>query len=340
MTPLQDPWNSSATTNELPAYTEESVDSHPLYKTSRYIWFFGPPIILLLGNFGNIMTIIIMHRQRSEEAVINLYFTALAVLDLISLDVYLLGDWVGITFGYFIHHHYNVLCKIHSWSIGCSTIGGWFLVCLTTQRALSVVWPHRVNSLCTRRLVTGLILGMTATIALIYSHYLYGFHLRYFEDTGEFMCTIVLGPYQQFVYEVFTYIDLVLYSVLPFTCIFAANSVLVWKLRATIREIRHKVAEKESFAAREKAASSVTLTIILVSVAYVVLTLPVAVYFISLYIYDPSAVMSVEDRAVSELTRAVTFMMMFANSAVNFYLYCLTGAKFRKEFLGIFCPRG
>ncbi|XP_076439168.1 uncharacterized protein LOC143278041 [Babylonia areolata] len=312
---------------------------HPLDKVRRYVWYIGPPVVLLFGNFGNVMTVVIMRTLKSGEAVINIYFTALAVLDLVTLDVLFVGEWLGSAFDYHLHYQSNVLCKIHNWTVTTSTSGGWVLVSLTTHRALSVVWPHRVNSLCTRRLVTSLIVGTTTFFAVMYSHFLYGYHLRYFNETGEYMCVMMTGRYQAFVYEVFTYIDLAFYSVLPFTCIIGANCVLVWKLRATVGQLRHQVAERESVAAREKAASSVTLTIVVVSLAYVVLTLPVSVYFVSLFIYDPSAVLTEAERATSELTRAVTFMFMFTNSAVNFYLYCLTGARFRKQFVKMVCPK-
>ncbi|KAL8591838.1 hypothetical protein ACOMHN_044334 [Nucella lapillus] len=350
-TVLSDMWNTSTTPTTLtPTLTpttptdssadaEDSVFSHPVYKASTYIWYFASPVILVLGNFGNIMTILIMRRNQSGEAVINIYFTALAVIDLVTLDMFLLFEWVGTAFGYYVHYQSDVVCRIHSWTIGATTMGGWFLVGLTSHRAVSVVWPHRVGLLCTRRLVTTLIVTTTIFFSGVYSQYLYGYHLAYSADTDTYQCAMRTGSYAAFVANVFSFIDLAFYSVLPFACIFLANIVLIWKLRKTLQEIRHKFAEQENVVAREKAASSVTLTIILVSVAYVALTLPVSVYYISFFVYDPLAVITVDDLALTYLVRAVTFMLMFCNSAINFYLYCLTGGKFRKEFVLIISCR-
>ncbi|KAL8591883.1 hypothetical protein ACOMHN_044379 [Nucella lapillus] len=346
-TALSDMWNTSTTPTTLTPTTstdssadaEDSVFSHPVYKASTYIWYFASPVILVLGNFGNIMTILIMRRNQSGEAVINIYFTALAVIDLVSLDIFLLFEWIGTTFGYFVHYQSDVICKLHSWTIATVTIGGWLLVGLTSHRAVSVVWPHRVGLLCTRRLVTTLIVTMSIFFSAMYSHYLYGYHLVYSNDTDTYQCAMMTGKYADFVAEIFSYVDLAFYCVIPFACIFLANVVLIWKLRTTLREIRDKFAEQEHMVAREKAASSVTLTIILVSVAFMVLTLPVSVYYISLFVYDPLAVITVDDLALTYLVRAVTFMLMFCNSAVNFYLYCLTGSKFRKEFVRIISCR-
>ncbi|XP_076434614.1 FMRFamide peptide receptor frpr-18-like [Babylonia areolata] len=319
---------------------EAPVYSHPLYKTSRYVWTFGAPLVLLLGNFGNVMTIIIMKRHKSDEAVINIYFTALAFLDLVILDVFLLDEWAGITFGFYIKHQNNAVCKIYNWiKTASTTIGGWFLVSLTFHRAVCVVWPHRVSSLCTRRTVASAVLGTMVFHACVYSHYLYGYNLRYVNGTSDYRCIVLLGSYLMFVDTIFTYVDLVLYSLLPFTCIIFANCVLVWKLRATVQEIRQKCAERGSVVAREKAANSVTWTVILVSVAYVVLTLPAAVDYIAVFVFDPSVAVSVAERVKVFFVRAVTHMLMYCNSAVNFYIYCLTGEKFRKEFVKIFCRK-
>ncbi|KAL8561798.1 hypothetical protein ACOMHN_010732 [Nucella lapillus] len=247
------------------------------------------------------MTIIIMLRTKSAEAVIDVYFIALACVDLVTLNVLLLFDWVGIAFGYYIHYQNNVICKFHNWTVGCTTTGGWILVCMTTHRAISVVFPHRVNTLCTWRLVTGLILAITAALVLVYSHYMYGYELQYYNETGVYSCQIIQGSYTTFIYEVFTYIDLFLYSLLPFTCIFVANSVLAWNLRATLRDVRQKFAESETITAREKAARSVTRTVIAVSGAYLVLSLPVAVYYISMFLSDPTAEISASVHAQNYL---------------------------------------
>ena len=57
----------------------------------------------------------------------------------------------------------------------CSTVSSWFLCCMTVQRAMSVVWPHRVNLLCTRRTVVLVLTGVAVFLAALYSHYLVGY---------------------------------------------------------------------------------------------------------------------------------------------------------------------
>ncbi|XP_076450409.1 uncharacterized protein LOC143286657 [Babylonia areolata] len=207
---------------------------------------------------------------------------------------------------------------------------------------MSVVWPHRVNLLCTRRKVIGLLGGIATFFAAVYSHYLYGYRLVYYEQYGDHFCVMESGTYLAFIEEVFTYVDLMLYSVLPFTCLLIANSVLIWKLRASVRETRQKFTQghnSEQTEARQKMTQSVTLTVIFVSVAFIILTLPSALFHIIYYVAALMRSTSVYDRAEATLINAVTFSLMFTNNAVNFYLYCLTGRRFREEFLSVICCR-
>ena len=47
--------------------------------------------------------------------------------------------------------------------------------------------------------------------------------------------------YIKFVLDVFVYVELVIYCLLPFVCLVLANGVLVWKLTTSLRQIRHSL---------------------------------------------------------------------------------------------------
>ena len=69
---------------------------------------------------------------------------------------------------------------------------------------------------------------------------------------------------------------------LPFACLLASKTVLVRKVGQSLREARDSLAEGRSdpFASRDKKLSSMTITLIATSVAFLVLTSPVVVYTI------------------------------------------------------------
>ena len=103
--------------------------------------------------------------------------------------------------------------KVFIWlQTGSGTAGCWYIVLLSLHRAVSVVWPHRVNVLCTRRLVVVLLSVITVCLAGLYSHYLYGLILfastsnrcfmknkAYIQFNREPICVRVGFPLLQFV---------------------------------------------------------------------------------------------------------------------------------------------
>ncbi|XP_025104593.1 uncharacterized protein LOC112570391 [Pomacea canaliculata] len=56
-------------------------------QATEMMWKFIPPVILVLGTFGNVMTIVMMRRMSEGQSshTMSLYFTALAVSDLVLL---------------------------------------------------------------------------------------------------------------------------------------------------------------------------------------------------------------------------------------------------------------
>ncbi|KAL8610558.1 hypothetical protein ACOMHN_006278 [Nucella lapillus] len=341
-TSLADVWNTSETSESPGSLDEPPLQSFLLYKLSQYVWNYVPPVIVLLGNFGNIMTIVIMQRMKSGGSTINMYFTALAVVDLITLDMALIHLWVGYTFRYWLMNEHTVYCKIHIWIVAqITTTSAYFLVCMTVHRAISVVWPHRVNLMCTRRRVFILLTVIAVLVAAIYSHRLYGHAVVFLRKPDIYHCKMKSESYGAFVKNVFYYIQLVIYSLLPFACLVLANGVLVWKLRTSVKEADQQFAagRGEVSEARQKTAKSVTATIVCVSIAFIVLTAPLSIYQAIYFVDAAFGRLSNAQYAEYSFIFVVFFMLFYSNHAFNFYLYCLTGKRFREEFINIFRGR-
>ncbi|XP_076437359.1 neuromedin U receptor homolog nmur-2-like [Babylonia areolata] len=340
---------SGAWNNSMPADTSESPpdeDEKPWWTYSIYtvtdnLWTYYPPIIILFGVFGNVMTIVIMRRIKSDESTINIYFTAIAVTDTMVLIVYTLDMWLYHVFDLNFGITHSAVCKVHTWLYtGGGTISCWYLVCMTVHRAMSVVWPHRVNVLCTRRTVFLVLSAITVFFALLYSHYLIGFEKVYVESYGYDRCTIRHDNdgYMYF-FDIFVYIEVFVYSVLPFLFIVASNAVLVWKLTMSVKMAGKQLTQGDSdqVQASRRAANSITLTVAVVSVTYIVLTLPVSVDFVRSFFAVSHGTLTGYEMAYASFVDAVTSLMDHTNPAVNFYLYCLTGRRFREEFLKVVC---
>ena len=147
-------------------------------------WFgkIGLTLILLFGTFGNVMTVIILRRLRSGWSAMNVYLTALALSDTATLYTGALPIWTLKVLDYDIRATHVVICKLFIWVMNtAAALSAWLLVALTAQRAASVVWPHRVNVICTRHksVVTIIVLSLVANCLAL---------TRYGDGTAE-RCT-------------------------------------------------------------------------------------------------------------------------------------------------------
>ena len=336
---------SSETTSSVPNITighssPANMDTSSLLLTKHMTW--AKTILLfvavLLGVFGNVMIIIIVRRFRaaSSSSAMDPYFMVLAVTDLCVVITGSFLVWIQSATGFRMRRTHDVVCKsvVFMLNVGAAC-SAWILVAMTTQRAVSVAWPHRVNVLCTSRRSWWTILTIVVFFCLAYSHVLYGVGIV---PSAGHSCSLASRSYELFLRKVWLKIDIFLFSLLPFVCLFLSNSVLVLKLRKSVKDAGNQMTTTDiQKASRERAANSVTLTATVVSVVFVVLTFPMAVFNLLSFVAPNASRTGGVHLAFRLFFQEVFYLLGYFNYSVNFYLYCLTGERFRREFRKIMC---
>ena len=326
-------------------------------------WQIVPPFILLFGIFGNVMIIVICQAADVMSSM-TVYFVTLAGSDLLSLSVNVVNQWSYYAFDVDFTSLHSVVCKLIIWnSYVTGVLSAWVLVAMTAQRAVCVLWPHRADILCSARNSKAIALSLMLFTAVLHCHLLYGFDVvtiidsRYTSNrTAEpvnadssttnntamafndgkrtaVVCGIV-KEYVEFYFSVWSWVDLLIFSVLPWLCLVVSNSVLLWTLNVSIRQAQHSLgsAHTDGFSGRKKQASSMTVTLFVVSTAFIVLHLPMScVQLLGFYHYMAGSLAYFYQSEVIAFCNEIALAMWKTNSAVNFYLYCLTGSKFRKQ---------
>ena len=79
--------------------------------------------------------------------------------------------------------------------------------------------------------------------------------------------------------------------------------------------------------------------LICVSCVFLITTLPLSIFFLTRDIFLP--LISVSNHAKQAVVYAALNLLYYTNNAMNFIMYFLTGARFRKSFMSIFlgCAR-
>ena len=289
------------------------------------------PLFILFGTFGNVM-IIVIHKRSTLTSPISVFFLTLAASDLMLICVTCCKAWIQLTFDFDISVQNSTLCKLVMFLLYVSgVLSAWTLVAMTTQRAVCVLFPYRANVLCTVGKSKVIVVSMVVFFVAIHTHFLYGFHSAI--DEGHKECTAV-KDYMPFFYEIWTWVDMFIFSLLPWLCLAVSNSLLVWKLKLSLREAKLNLGsgQADRINDRKKKAMSISITLIAVSTAFLLLTFPMSFYQILKFMFwINGSIDTLRSSRAVYYTRKISLPLWYANSCINFYIYCLTGSKFRRE---------
>ena len=125
-----------------------------------------------------------------------------------------------------------------------------------------------------------------------------------------------------------------IFCLLPWLCLGISNSLLVWKLKISVREAEVSLGsdQADKINDRKKKATSITVTLVAVSSAFLILTFPMSFMQILNFVHWLNGTLYTMNKSYAHYyTGEISYPLWYANSCINFYVYCLTGAKFRRE---------
>ena len=124
-------------------------------------------------------------------------------------------------------------------------------------------------------------------------------------------------------HESFHLVDSVLYSFGPFALMFATNFAIVLRFLGAKCKSNQSNSSESTNQALAKSATRGTAMVVTVSVTFLILTAPSALYTLS-YVINV------------DLYRAFMNLTQYLNHSINGVLYIIVGSRFRQEFLNIF----
>lgn len=335
-------YNSTTTEMEITNKTlAEEASTYLTYKIGVYIHIYWLPIMTPIGLVGNTLAFIIMVQMYNRRISCCLYMAALAVSDNVVLcsavyyyiatvilkDSYDMTDADCEAMVYFLH-------------VGFFT-SSIIIISMTIDRYIAIKYPLKAVFYCTPRRAK-----MVITIAIIGSM-LYNIPLTLTSRMwNSFTCAAFSTS--GVLTEVLAIINIAISSIIPFCIILWFNIAIIITFRKhQSRQLQHRSTNAGSFTntpafasiRRETARREMYLTAMLLRVtfAFLFLTFPsqirYAVYtFVNQY-ESPSAY------ALYVLLYNISNKCLYTNSAVNFFLYCLSGPKFRMDLQKMCCNK-
>ena len=310
------------------------------------IWVFVMPFVLLFGIIGNIFSILVLLSKSFRHTTTGVYLPFTAVADILFLTTGVLEMFEVANI--FNAREYNVwICRIYKvlhYTAGDISI--WLLVAFTFDRFVAVCFPFSKQRVCKwKRAVIA-----SATIAVLsLGKNLHEFWTRgpEYKDNGELRR--ICGSQKQ--YHVFLdyvrpWIAFTLIMAIPFILILIFNCMIVYSL-IKAQWLRNKAAAIPASTTPSSATGSknpmsagtsfrqTTLMCLSISFAFLICIAPSIVLLIGKPYWKYRRNLAYKN------AKAISNFLALLNHCINFFLYCVTGRRFRQELKArLTCRRG
>lgn len=296
--------------------------------------------LIIFGVIGNICCFVTMQTKYFRHFRSKFALCALAVADTGVLLSSAMHQWTtAITdFELDLAEDSRGACKmVYFTSDFFVLLSVWTLVLVTIERMITVLRPHRAHILCSHKRIIFAWCTIFVVLILVelYIPILYDFYdlSELYHINGTSIHCDFPPEDINMLNDVLYYLGLVLGSLVPSACIIVINGVIIRQLSRKPEDEADVLAEGVARKGR-----SVTVMLVVVSVVFVVCTLPMRITdlladeLFSGYRHDDTV------DAKYSFTISCLSMLYFTNNAVNFILYAATGSRFRRAFLELFCP--
>ena len=201
--------------------------------------------------------------------------------------------------------------------------GAFEIVLMTLDKVIAIKLPHKSALLCTARKAIILSVINFFTIAAFYLP-----NLDFSKSLGKGDCARYVK--EGWYVTVYSYLSIIVSPVVPVTMLFVMNIIIiktVWKSQR-MRNLNRTSQDKA-----KGIEVQLTIMLILVSSLFVILLLPFE--FREIYYSYVSKAETPKQYAIFIFVFDVTYELYNVNFGINFYLYFVSGTKFRRDLLNL-----
>ena len=312
-----------------------TIEGYSEFKAFGRILRYVYPTLFLVGVFGNSLSFVVMCRHQLRGMVTSVYLQTLAVVDTLVLLTGLLRHWIIDVSHRDIREHSTVSCKLHIflvyWSLRFSA---WIIVAITGERFICVFYPFIYKYRITKKTAIISLMVMAFSCAIHDSHFFFTFTLFNYPRTRDNVSYVIkhcsmYREYTHFWRFIWPFVDMTFACLLPSAIIIIGNISIIYRL-VNSRLVQVNVSYHPKF-------TSMTTTFIVISIGFVLTTLPLRILTALLYTgklwpetFDPYYHVKIDLWWV-----CLTFLM-YSNNACNFLLYFISSHRFRGQLKVMF----
>ncbi len=303
---------------------------------------YAMPCIAAVGIVFNILSAVVFSEERMRQISSSRYFLALSVSDSLSL----LGElikWLGDDrLGYSFLYTQRITCKfVYHLRYSSQLLAAFLVATVTSERLFVVYYPLKASAVLTVNLAIGIITGEAVAAILLgaYGSILFD-QVRYF---GKPFCLIdflkdgVAYEYCNLI------ISKILGEVLTSVAVAVMTGIIIYKLMRSRKQRSELSGGNSKMSGSSTAAQDRQLTVMLVVVAstFVVLRAPYTIIWYLSHYRNTQPFFPVLPENLRRLSEGlnISYVLYMMNYAINFFLYSLSGRRFRETLAGLCCGR-
>ena len=223
----------------------------------------------------------------------------------------------------------DLICKILGPSILIFVHNGSYQVVLMTfDKCFAIMAPHRATSFCTPRRAKILLLIAFLFMFAFTSPNFY-LHRKVLTDCGG---NTIQTPVVQF----YVYLTFVVTGLIPFFSLVIMNIIIIRAVRRSRKMREHNLNDASALRANKmkQVENQLTIMSVIIAVTYVILFLPCHIRFIVYQFVTPDATPTTY--AGFYFFVHFSFRLYATNYGIHFFLYLLSGSKFRDDLKKLF----
>ena len=207
--------------------------------------------------------------------------------------------------------------------------GTFQVLAMTLDKYIAIRWPHRAATYSTPK--TARIMTMVLYISVC----IYNIPHLFISSARDGEC-FAYGI-SSVMSRVYSWFSFVLNAIIPFTMLIHMNSVIVKTVRSSRKMFRANDTNTAMVTRQrimKSAENQVTIMLLLVTTLFFILIFPTYFRFIYLLVAKRDTPLQY---AISMLIYQTSYKLYSTNSGINFFLYCISGQKFRNDLKEIVC---
>ena len=293
-----------------------AINSDEIIEFENVMNTYVPPILIIVGTFGNLCTVLVMRKKPFRYYPIGYYFSAYALTSLLTLYLFLGSEWIAyMSEAQPIDTQADWICRVWQFVSRVVTYSSiWFVVSMTIDRYITIWHRKKSSKLCTLFMAKFAAICIFVGLVVISVHAMWTYGLM----NGCFILHIDDDVHV----AIWPWMSASCYSYLPLTLIFIFDILIFTGLCVT-----HSPNESNN----EVTPMVLTHTTLVLSMFYFLLVLPPTVINIVDKTYPPSWLPKRHLMIQLAKARIIGHYMAWTNTAIVFYICILFSHSFRKE---------